>query len=48
MEIKVTLRELDIILSSLNGTRFDDIKLEAEKGCLLTKLIEERKGEYDD
>lgn len=46
MEIKVTRRELDIILACLSGTRFENHDVEVEKGVLHTALIEV-KNEYE-
>ena len=41
MEIKLTRREMDLILNSLAGTRYDDRKLELEKSELLSRLVDE-------
>lgn len=48
MEIKITRRELDIILVCLSGATFENHQLQMEADVLRTKLIEERKGEYVD
>lgn len=47
MEIKLTKREMDLILNSLAGTRYSDRKLELEKSELFSRLVDERnKYEY--
>ena len=48
MEIKITTKELDIILACLSGATFETHQLQMEADVLRTKLIEERKGEYVD
>lgn len=42
MELKVSRRELDIILCALNGTNFDNHEVEKEKKVLISRLIDER------
>ena len=47
IDLSLTKRELDIILCALNGTKFDNYEVNAEKSVLLSKLIDlKRKYDY--
>lgn len=43
MEIKITKREISIILAALTGAKFDDYMTEKEKEILLSRLIDEKR-----
>lgn len=47
MDLKVSKRELKIIICSLQGTTYSDYREEAEKQELLTRLIEILKYERE-